>query len=150
MFGYRPPSYLEKIRRTPNIKLIDFRIPGDQVIKRARLIISPNSTTVVEGVFYGVPAIQLGELGKTRLLPNVFHHSNLSTLSEKIVEVLNIELSGPEYDRQLLSFVTAVYDVGFDVDYVGVWEARSKDPTQLKMVIDSFVQEIRKALGEAQ
>ena len=150
MFGYRPPSYLEKIRRTPNVKLIDFRIPNDQIIKRARLIISPNSTTIAEAAYYGVPAIQLGELGKTRLFPNVFYHSNLSTLPEKIVEILDIELGGPEYDRQLLNFVTAVYDVGFDADYVGVWERKTKDPAQLEMVIDSFVREIRKALGDFQ
>jgi len=122
MIGYRTPSYIEKIARTANVKLIDYRISSEKVLKRADLVISPNSTTIVEASFYNKPVIQLGNLGTTLKLPNVFHYNNMTSLSKKIKEVLKIDLKNDEYERRLENYVSAVFDVGFEFDYMGVWE----------------------------
>jgi len=121
MVGLRPPSYIEKVARTPNVKLIDYRISSEEVLKRADLIISPNSTTIAEAAFLIKPAIQLGNLGITLKLPNVFKHTDMTTLSDKIKEVLKINLNNEEYERKLENFVAAVYDTGFDFKYNTVW-----------------------------
>ncbi|MDD5290987.1 MAG: hypothetical protein PHZ04_02615 [Patescibacteria group bacterium] len=122
MVGLRPPSYIEKIARTVNIKLIDYRISSEDVLKRADLIISPNSTTIAEAAFLNKPAIQLGNLGTTLKLPNVFHHTDMTTLSAKIKEILKINLKTDEYERRLENFVAAVYDTGFYFNYFKAWE----------------------------
>lgn len=122
MVGKRPPSYIEKIDRTVNVKLVDYRIPNAELIKHADLIISPNGTTVAEAAFFNKPAIQLGDLGTTLKLPNVFKHTEMITLAKRIKEVLNINLQTIDYERRLENFVAAAYDTGLDVDYIALWE----------------------------
>lgn len=127
MIGYRPPSYTEKVSRTPNVKLIDYRISTEEILKRTDLVISPNSTTLAEAAFLNKPGIQLGELGTTLQLPNVFRHTDLSTLAEKIIKVLSTNLKTPEYEKKLLNYVLAAYDVGFKYNYVEIWESGKRE-----------------------
>jgi len=128
MKGLRTPSYLEKVARTPNVKLIDYRISSEKIFKKADLIISlPNSTSLAEAAFYCKPAIQLGGSGITLKLPNVYQHSDMTTLSQKIKEVLKIDLRNEDYERRLENYVAAAYDLGFEFDYWGVWERNEQD-----------------------
>ncbi|KKS34914.1 MAG: hypothetical protein UU95_C0007G0051 [Parcubacteria group bacterium GW2011_GWC2_42_12] len=122
MLGFRSPANLERMARTVNVKLIDYRISSEQVLKRASLVISHNSTTLAEAAFYNKPAIQLGNLGKTLKLPNVFKYTDLPNLSKKIKEVLGVDLKTEDYERKLENYVAAVYDTGFELDYWGIWE----------------------------
>lgn len=122
MIGLRPPSYLEKIARTVNIKLIDYRIRNEEVMKKADLIISPGSTTLAEAAFLKKPAIQLGNLGTTLKLPNVFKHTDMTTLSLKIKEVLKIKLGDKEYEKRLENFVASAYDTSLSTDYLKIWD----------------------------
>lgn len=126
MIGYRSISYIEKLSLTPNIKLVDWRIPGETLLKNSDLVISPNGTSLVEAAFLRKPVIQLGNLGPTLLLPNVFKHSDLTTISQKIKEILQLDFNSTAYDKDLKNYVSAVFDNGFDVDYLAAWE-RSVD-----------------------
>lgn len=127
MVGYRSPDYYRKISKTVNVKLINFNIPSEKILKRTSLIISPNSTTIAEAAFLKKPAIQLGNLGTTLKLPNVFKHTDLTTLSKKIKDVLKVSLDNSEYERRLKNFVAAVYDTGFEFNYTKVWENGTKN-----------------------
>lgn len=131
MVGLRPPSYLEKVARTPNVKLIDYRIPNEKVMKSADLVISPNSTTLAEAAFYNKPAIQFGNLGTTLRLPNVEKNTDMSLLSKKIKEMLNKNLKTEEYERRLENFVAAVYDIGFDFKYATFWTKGKGDDKEV-------------------
>lgn len=122
MLGLRTPSYLEKVAKTPNVKLIDYRISAEEVLKKVDLIISTYSTVFFEAAFFYKPVVMLGASGIFELLPNVFRHDNLYTLSAKIKEVLKINLRTEQYERQLENFVAAVYDTGFDYNYMAAWE----------------------------
>ena len=127
MLGLRPPSYIEKVARTPNVKLIDYRISSEEVLKKADLIISTSGTTISEAAFLKKPVIQLGNLGTTLKLPNVFKHTDMTTLATKIKEILKIDLNTAEYERRLENFVAAVYDTGFDFKYGTVWAKGTGD-----------------------
>lgn len=131
MVGLRSNSYIEKIARTVNIKLIDYRIPSEEILKRADLVISPNSTTLAEAAFLSKPAIQFGDLGTTMKLPNVFRHTDFTSLSAKIKEVLGKNLKTDEYERRLENFVAAVYDTGFDFKYGIVWSKGRGDDMEI-------------------
>lgn len=126
MIGLRPPSYIEKIIRTPNVKFVDYRISNEEILKKSDLIACPNSTTLAEAAFYNKPAIQLGNLGTTLKLPNVFKHTDMTTLSAKIKELLKIDLNTEDYERRLENYVAAAYDVGFEFNYWGVWDRDEK------------------------
>ncbi|PIS05293.1 MAG: hypothetical protein COT81_01905 [Candidatus Buchananbacteria bacterium CG10_big_fil_rev_8_21_14_0_10_42_9] len=126
MVGLRSPSYIEKLARTINVKLIDYRIPTQDVLKRTDLVISPNGTTLVEAAFYNKPAIQLGNLGTMLKLPNVFQHSDITTITSKIKELLKTNLQSPEYEQKLENYVAAVMDTGLEFNYYQVWEQAEK------------------------
>lgn len=144
MVGRRSRSYTEKLARTPNVKLIDYRIPTEEVIQRADILLSPNSTTTAEAAFYNKPVIQLGNLGTTLKLPNVFKHTDMTQLSNKIKEVLAINLHTPEYEWRLENFVAAVYDAGFDFDYMKAWERGGGNLEKLWLI---YRQELERILS---
>ena len=143
MLGLRNPSYLEKLNRTPNIKLIDYRVPAKDILAKTALIVSPSSTTVAEAAFYNKPAIQLGDLGTTLKLPNVFKYGDLSTISAKIKELISLNLRTDEYEQRLENYVAAAIDVGFDFDYVSAWEEGKGNLEELWLI---YRQEIIKCL----
>lgn len=143
MVGYRSPAYLEKVSRTVNVKLIDYRIPSEKIIKGADLIMSPNSTTLVEAAFLNKPAIQLGNLGTTLKLPNVFKHTDMTTLGNKIKEILKINLNNPDYEKKLENYVSAAYDTGFNLDYIKMWEnGEDKDKENLWLAYKKHIEQI--------
>lgn len=127
MLGRQGRSYLEKVARTPNVKLIDYRIPSEQVIRGADLIVNISGTSLAEAAFLKKPAIQLGDLGVTKVLPNIFAHQDLITLASVIKKALVVNLDNTDYERKLLNFVAAAYDVGSDADYVGIWWNKTTD-----------------------
>lgn len=128
MIGKRPPSYIEKVARTVNVKFVDYRISSEKVLKGSSLVISPSSTTIAEAAFLKIPAIQLGDLGSTLKLPNVTHHTDMTTLSAKIREVLALNLNTDEYERRLENYVAAVFDTGFDYDKITAgWAGNGKN-----------------------
>ena len=121
MLGKRGRKFYEKLARTPNIKVVDYRLTPSELLKRCELIVSPGGTTLAEGAYFGKHAIQFSEIGVTQLLPNVFKQSDLSKLPSRIREILSTPLGGEEYEFQLECFVAGAFDLGFEIDYVGLW-----------------------------
>ncbi len=145
--GRRGPSYVEKIARTPNVKFVDYRIPTKEVLSGASLIISASGTTVVETTFYSKPVIQLGNLGITLKLPNVFHHTDLTTLTNKIREVMKLDLNTPEYEFRLENYVSAAYDTGFNFNWAAAWFTDEKPDLEPLWLL--FKKEMEQALSTA-
>jgi hypothetical protein len=127
MRGLRSLEFLKDLAGTPNIKLIDYRTPTDQVLKHAGLVLAPNSTSLVEAAFYGIPAIQFGDQGTPQKMPNVLRHTDLTTLEGVIAERIGKKFGGPDYERRLENYVAAVYDTGYEVDYMAAWEDARTD-----------------------
>ncbi|KKW23535.1 MAG: hypothetical protein UY65_C0001G0027 [Parcubacteria group bacterium GW2011_GWA2_51_12] len=144
MIGLRSSAYLEKLARTPNVKVIDYRVPSDDVLKRAALVVSPSGTTLAEAAFYNKPAIQFGNLGTTLRMPNVTKHTDMTTLPKKIREVLSQNLQTPEYERRLENFVAAAYDTGFNYNYVGFWVKGSE--ADLEGLWSAYLAEIERSV----
>ncbi len=145
--GRRDPSYIEKISRTPNVKLVDYRIPTHDVLVGADALIGTGSTTLAEAAFYSKPVIQLGELGTTLKLPNVFHHTDMTTLAKRIREVVKLDLRTPDYEFRLENYVAAVYDTGFNFNWVGTWFRDEK--SDLAPLWRLFREEMERALSTA-
>src|SRR3989344_5552042 len=131
MVGLRPMSYWEKVARTPNVKFIDYRTPTVQIFKKADLIVSPNGTTIGEAAFFCKPVIQLGNLGTTMKLPNVFKHTDFTALPRKIKEVLSINLRTEDYEGKLENYVAAIFDAGSSFNYGDIWSKGAGDKEEL-------------------
>lgn len=144
MAGLRTPAYLKKLANTPNVKLIDYRINSDEILKKADIIISPSGTSIAEAAFFNKPAVQLGNLGTTLKLPNVFHHTDMATLSKKIKELLSMDLNNSEYERRLENYVAAAFDAGFNINYHKAWEGKGEGSRGY--LIDLFISEIKRKI----
>lgn len=131
MIGLRTPAYLEKIARTANVKLIDYRLSSEEVLKKADLLIANYGTILFEAAIYQKPAIMLGDAGIMKLLPNVMQHSDMNTLTAAIKKALALEMKTAEYERRLENYIAAVYDVGFDFKYTKAWEDKVEDAERL-------------------
>lgn len=122
MIERRPPSYHEKLVRLPNVKLLDPRLPAPDAINRCALVVNAGGTVLAEAAFYCKPAIQLGRLGTTLMLPNVTRHTDMTTLPSAIRQALERDdLGSEEYERRLCNYVAAAYDTGFELDFERVW-----------------------------
>ncbi|MEK7551812.1 MAG: hypothetical protein AAB534_00130 [Patescibacteria group bacterium] len=145
MIGVRTPSYLEKVARTVNVKLVDYRIPTNEIMKSADLIISPGGTTIFEAAILKKPAIQLGELGSTLKLPNVTRHTDLTTLDKIIIKKLQENLDTELYETKLLNYVSAAYDTGYEVDFPGVWTGSSTaSEKERERLVDVYFNEVKR------
>ena len=145
MIGLRSPSFYQKLDRTPNIKLIDYRTPNEVVLKGADVILSINGTSIAEAAFLRKPAIQVGDLGTTQKLPNVSRHTDMTTLAAKIKAVLEKPSTDHEYERRLENFVAAAYDTGFDSHYIFEWGTPKEDPD---IVWQLYLAEIQRVFAQ--
>lgn len=121
MLGKRGRRFYERLARTPNIKVVDYRASSSDLLQRCELVVSPGGTTVVEGAYFKKPAIQFSEVGVTQLLPNVVRHSDFSRLPARIREVLAEEPDHEEHEFLLNCFVAGALDLGFEIDHDGLW-----------------------------
>lgn len=131
MKGFRSPEFLKDIAGTPNVRLIDSRVPSEKVLQNASLVLAPNSTSLVEAAFYGIPAIQFGDQGTPQKMPNVVRHTDLTTLTRAVAERIGQKLGGPEYERRLENYVAAAYDTGYQLNYISMWEEDNRTQAEL-------------------
>jgi hypothetical protein len=148
MRGYRSPSYLEKLARTPNITLVDSRLSSNAVLARADVVIAATGTVLVEAAMLRVPTIQLGDLSPTLRLPNVTHHTDLSKLSKVIRQVLKLDFTTSAYEQQLQNYVAAAYDSGFTTDIHRAWEEGKTE--ELPAIYSLFRNELIRSLADAE
>ena len=121
MVGKRGRLVYRRLAGTPNVKLVDHRVAPVELIRRCDLVIAAVGTSIVEAAFYRKPAIQFSDLGVTQLLPNVVRHTDFTTLSDRIREVLSSNPDPKAYEFHLTCFVAGAMDVGFAVDHDGLW-----------------------------
>ena len=122
MLGKRGRRFYERLARTPNIKVVDYRVAPSELMEGCDLVISAGGTSVVEAAYYGKPVIQFSDLAVTQLLPNVVRHSDFSSLSGRILKMLASRPDPLEYEFRLNCFVAGAMDVGSELDYWGCWD----------------------------
>lgn len=128
MNSFRSPSYLKKIYNTANVKLISPNTKIDVIFERSDIIIGTSCTMFFEAAIYGKKVIQLNDSAFTKYLPNVEIVENLNTLTTKIKNLLEtkLDISSHNYHSVLVQYIAAAYSIGFNENYIGVWERNEK------------------------
>ncbi len=125
MYGVRDYKYLIKISKTPNIKLINFREDSLDVLNKSKILIAAGGSVIFEAAILKVPCLQLGELGTTQYLPNVFKRDISLRLKEQINKILLNEFSN-DYDFKLKNYIYAGLTVGIDSVHRTSWLIKDK------------------------
>ncbi|MBF0182700.1 MAG: hypothetical protein HQM03_22025 [Magnetococcales bacterium] len=124
MAGKRTPGYLYKLQHQVNIALVDYRTPTRLLLSRARGVIAPSGTTLVEAALMNKPGIQFGNLGVSLLFPQIRQCTDFTGLAGVIKShILGFDPSDPELDRALLRYIAVAMEYGFKMDYGAIWEA---------------------------
>ena len=144
MRNKRSTSYLKKISRLPNVVLLNPNISTEEILGKAKMVIAPGGTTIFQASILFKPVIQLGDLGTTKELPNVYHHQDLSTLCDKIKEVLEKEIDYEYTKNKLLNYISAANEVGFNLGYYDIAENHRKGSRdEVDNICERIVHEIK-------
>ena len=144
-----PPSTISwsyvfnKILKTPNIKLINFRHETTDVLNRSSLLITATGSTIFEAAVLKKPCLQLGELGTTLKLPNVIKRDANISLSKQIRDSLKPNID-KDYEFNLRNYVYSGLKIGIDPHYRLIWEANKKG--DLKKIYKIFFDEVEKLI----
>jgi len=143
MHGFRSPKYLEKILKTPNVKLIKNDYSSSYVLKKSEILISSTGTTFFESALLKKPAILLGNLGTNKILPNTKTLMNFQFLPDLVQELLDLSKKwGEDYDKEMIFIISALLKKGFNSNYEKLWETNYFNEFDLKEVVSKFENEI--------
>ena len=144
MYGFRSSSLIEKINRTPNVKLVNPNISGIDILKKSKLLIAPTGTTFYEAAMFKIPSIHLGDIGLIDLLPNIAKLNSFYELPKKIKFLEKKMKFDLEFDKKIINFISASLDEGFDLGYSEIWNKGIKDDNNLEKIFLKFKNEVEK------
>lgn len=144
MVGRRSISYLRKLSLQPNIKLVDYRWPSAYLIKNSIGLISFGGTAVMEAAFLEKPVAQLGDCAVGLNIPSVYKVKEIEGISPLIKKWAREGLNNEDkisMKKSLLWWIDACLSKGFEMDYIGIWEGRSKETP--KNLVENLVSDIK-------
>lgn len=112
MLGVRPIEYYERLRRVPNIRLIDPFKSSLQLIRDASVVTVIAGTVGWEALLLGVPVITFGQVFYNAL-PNVRKCRAIEDLPRLIRECLAESVQDPSF---IEAYVAAILVDSFDFD----------------------------------
>jgi hypothetical protein len=127
MHGRRSVSYLNKIKNIPNVKLVNFREESSKILLKSELLIASTGSIIMESAIFKKHCLQLGELGTTLYLPNVFKRNIKLNMVNQIEEILKKNLDDQTYLDKLKNYILAGLKTGHDSDvHRNAWEINKK------------------------
>ena len=118
-FGRNSKNFLLKLQKSPNVKLINHKIPNAHIYDKMKYLISFGGTSIFESCIYKKPAIQIGSLGIMNNLPNFYLLKDISKIEDlilKIDENFKEYSNSDGYREKLINYISAAYDTGYFID----------------------------------
>ncbi len=111
--GWRKISEYKQMMALPNIKLIHYSVPSEDVIKKSSLILSISGTSGFEAAFYQKPSIVFTDTDFS-ILPSVYRLKTIEELPSSIM----LSLQKSSVDTFLLNkYIDFINDSSFQFDY---------------------------------
>lgn len=117
MFGYRTRHYYKQLKKIPNVKLINPKIQGYDLIKKAKLITIITGTGGWEASILKKPVITFG---------NIFYNKLSMVKNCRCVDELPYlvkeQLENFQYNEQeLINFLAAIMEESVEIDLIDLW-----------------------------
>ncbi len=143
--GARPLGYFRRLNKLGNVRVLDRRIDGHDVIKRCKGVITIAGTSGFEALFYGKPTLLLGRTFYETFREGVFRANGMEDMASKLMHMAAF----PGFDPELLDrFVVAV----IRRSYPGLSEMPAKgltDESNLAVLAAALVAEMAYRQGMA-
>lgn len=117
MVGYRTRAYYREITKIPNVKLIDPRISGTDLIQKAGLVFSVTGTGGFESVMFGKPVITFTKVYYNDL-SSVIMCRDFDELPFVVKKQLEEHIPS---ETEIEQYISALLEESVDVDYGELW-----------------------------
>ena len=141
MLGLRPRGFYQRLRDLPGVVLASPFDSGALLARDAAVTVAINSTSALEAVFFGKPAVVVGHPYFKMLREGLNHCPDLEVLPEAVERAL--AEPGVSEDR-LVSFVAAVFEHSFECPTDVIWgKVTGKTINDHPQVLASIVQALQ-------
>lgn len=142
MIGYRTHDYYKKLKKIPNVKLIDVSFPSFKLVQKTKLVITITGTVGLEAILSKKPVITFGDINYNKI-STVKKCQNIEQLPYLIKE----QLENFQYDeKELLNFIGSIMEDSVDVGLGEIWERRI-EPAEEKARLTGLVDLMAKKLN---
>jgi hypothetical protein len=112
--GSKEIAFYRKLKRLPNVKLIDPKVETNELIKNARAVVVLTSTAGLEGVILKKPVIILGSVFFD-IYPNIFKVKSLKELPNLInLALCNFDPNENIYEKYIYAYINSGYEGRLD------------------------------------
>ncbi len=142
MVRYRPRSYYKKLKKTPNVKIINPALRSFDIIPKAKLVSTINGTVGWEASFLKKPVVTFGRTFYNTLpfVKNCRAVDDLPYIVKEQVEHFKYD------DRAMETFLAAVLATSTEVDILSLWEKEHNNDKRRVGVIP-LADDLAKYLG---
>jgi len=120
--NWKSISDYKEIMDIPNVRLLHYSIPNDELFQNCSLVISAMGSSGLDAAFYGKPSIVFGKMFYT-ILPSVTYAEKLSDLSKTIRSSLQKTVELEDVKKFLAIFYKNSFD--FDINRFALIEANT-------------------------
>lgn len=142
MVKYRPRSYYKQLKKIPNVRLINPRYSGFEIIKHSKLVTTITGTAGWEALLMQKPVITFGDV----------FYNNLSFVKrcdsyEKLPYIVKEQLEDYKYnEKELIRFIAILFTESVNVNLAYLWE-REYDQTKKKIGLEPLAELIAKKIN---
>ncbi len=144
MIGKNSRKYYEKIASLRNVSLVNPHQSSTRLIEKAACVVAPVGTVLFEAALLRRPAVQLGDYGLTKCLPNVIWCDHFRNMPACILQSMEIDFSSQSYEEGMESYVQAALNIGFRSNYFDAWEGGATPDEEF---VNQYVSEVRRQLS---
>lgn len=140
MLGMRPISYYERLRRIPNVVLVEPYSSSLELARRAALVLTITGTIGIESLLLGRPLVTFGRIFYNAV-DGVRKVRAIEDLPEAIRDVIR---EGPVPDRHVRAYVAALLEESFHFDAEQLWDPTRpyesvRDAPATRMLYDAYL-----------
>jgi spore coat polysaccharide biosynthesis predicted glycosyltransferase SpsG len=144
MVGYRTRGYYKKLKKIPNVKLIDADFPSFDLVQKTKLVITITGTVGWEAILSKKPVITFGYVNYNKL-STVKKCENIEQLPCLVKEQLENFQSD---EKELLNFIGAIMEESVEAGLGEIWERRvepAEEKVRLAMLVDLMAKKLNLA-----
>ena len=111
----RGNKFYEEISKLPNVEIVDFRISGTEIVKRAKLIVVLDGSSAIEAMLLGVPVLTMANFLYNFLGLSV-ENTNFSNLNKDILKAINLKkIKSKVREKKLKKLLNIIINKGFNL-----------------------------------
>ena len=111
----RGKEFYKEISNLPNVEIVDFKLSGTEIVKKAKLVVILDGSSAIEAILMGVPVLTMSNFLYSFLGLSI-KNTNLSNLNEDIVKAINLKkMKFKVREKKLKKLINLIVKKGFNL-----------------------------------